>query len=267
MVISVFAFVVPENANVTIDNANTTSPTITASQDGSYTIKATVTDKAGNISEETFTYVRDTDSVSPATLTGTPANPSNDATLNVTVGGSNVAAYKYALTTDADCLGVTYDDNAGLWYAAGVDTITDAINADTTNLLCVIGRSASLVEQETVSQYGWLSDTTPPTLSMNAVADVVIANQTSITVAGGCDENGATVTITGANSISDTATCDGANWSVDMNLSAIDEGNSTLYADMSDAAGNPAPQASRAPRDGEVKAAAAAFFVPPNTNS
>ena len=66
-----------------------------------------------------------------------------------------------------------------------------------------------------------------------------------MTIDGTCDENGQAVTITGPNSLSVSTNCDGTNFSVTgVDMSALDEGDSTIYANMNDPSGNPATQQS-----------------------
>lgn len=99
------------------------------------------------------------DTVAPtATLSGTPADPSNGTALNVTVAGPDMSQYQYALMSGSNCTGAIY----GAWTAVSVP-ITSAIGADGQKTLCILGRDAALNVQSTPTFYSWVNDTTAPT--------------------------------------------------------------------------------------------------------
>ncbi|MBS1961452.1 MAG: hypothetical protein JST04_04495 [Bdellovibrionales bacterium] len=68
-------------------------------------------------------------------------------------------------------------------------------------------------------------------------------NLTSFAVSGSCSENGQNVVLSGA--VSATVPCTAGSWSTNLDFTAASDGPLTLYADLTDVAGNPAPQDSR----------------------
>jgi hypothetical protein len=71
--------------------------------EGSYTIKVMGIDEAGNEQNEanSTNYTWTVDMTPPrAVLSGTPANPSQVSSINITVGGVGAVAYKYNLDSD-----------------------------------------------------------------------------------------------------------------------------------------------------------------------
>lgn len=87
-------------------------------------------------------------------------------------------------------------------------------------------------------------DTTAPTVDLSTTGNTInLSNATSFTVSGTCSEEGRTVYISGA--ISGNTTCSSASFSINLDYSAITEGNVSILADLADAAGNNAIQASK----------------------
>ena len=86
-------------------------------------------------------------------------------------------------------------------------------------------------------------DDTVPTLTITNSGWVNASNYTSYAVTGACSENGALVTIGGT--LTGSGTCDGSNYSANINYTSIADGsgNISITADMDDAAGNSAAQA------------------------
>ena len=89
-----------------------------------------------------------------ALFNNTPANPSDDTELKVTVSGVGVVDYQYKLVTqDEVCTGGGYN---GSWIPVDIP-ITDAIEIEDDYKLCVIGRDEDLdiqTEDEATS-YVW----------------------------------------------------------------------------------------------------------------
>lgn len=103
-----------------------------------------------------------------ATLQHVPGNPSNGATLAVTVGGNTLINYRYALLSDATtCNGATYSD-----AIATSTAITDSTGADGIKLLCVLatGSGEGGVAKVATLSHMWLKDTVPPTVAISAPA-------------------------------------------------------------------------------------------------
>ncbi|QDK37220.1 Calx-beta domain-containing protein [Bdellovibrio sp. NC01] len=104
-----------------------------------------------------------------ATLGGLPTSNSNISSLNVTVSGTDVTAYKYklGLQSSTDC-----SDSADYSSEIAVAThITNALSSYTNqNLrLCVVGKESHNLWQpyNLATHYDWHFDDTPLTLSLN----------------------------------------------------------------------------------------------------
>ena len=106
---------------------------------------------------------------------------------------------------------VKYGDAAGNWSACINDTITH--------------------------------DNSVPTVSVTNTGWVNASNYTSYTVTGACSENGQAVTIGG--SASGSGTCNGTSYTAAVNYTSVGDGAAavSITADMDDAAGNSAAQA------------------------
>lgn len=88
-------------------------------------------------------------------------------------------------------------------------------------------------------------DTGNPALAITAPAAasyVSSANVTAFAVSGTCSENGRTISISGT--VTGSTVCAAGAWSINLDFSAASEGAVTVQADLSDAAGNSAAQAS-----------------------
>ena len=92
--------------------------------------------------------------VPKASLSNTPANPSNDTDLDVTVSGDTVMDYQYKLVTQAETC--TDNDYNGTWISVGTP-ITSPIGGDDDYKLCVIGRNSSNNSQNknSATEYIW----------------------------------------------------------------------------------------------------------------
>ncbi len=86
-------------------------------------------------------------------------------------------------------------------------------------------------------------DTIAPSLSLDPVADVNLANVASYSLGGSCDEAAGTVHVS-FGALSTTTSCDGVSWIVtNWDVSAEPDAVSiTVSVNLSDAAGNPAVQ-------------------------
>lgn len=176
-----------------------------------------------------------------ATLTGVPSAASNATSLSVAVGGSQVVAYQYKISTSG---GASCTIAAG--YSADIpvaNLITDSLTGytDGSLTLCVIGKDASgtyqTLAQSTV--YSWTKDTNNPTVAITSPAPgslVNLANHTAVSLSGTCSENGQSVVISDAGSAS--AVCFSGVWTVNVNVSSASDGSINLQANHSDLAGN-----------------------------
>ena len=89
-----------------------------------------------------------------------------------------------------------------------------------------------------------LKDTVAPSIAITSALDIDASNVATYSLSGTCDEASASVSIN-LGGLSNSATCDGTNWSIsgwDVSSEADAIGIS-LTADITDAAGNPATQA------------------------
>lgn len=102
-----------------------------------------------------FTWTKDT-AAPTATLSGTPADPASDTTLNVTVAGTDVTEYQFDVVGGgaADCSTATYS----AWTVVATP-ITEALGSDDDYCLCVVGRDAVGNAQATATQFAWTKDT------------------------------------------------------------------------------------------------------------
>jgi hypothetical protein len=137
-------------------------------------------DSAGNdqAAVTSFTWVKDTAPPASATLSGTPADPSNATTLNVDVGGTGINDYKYDVldAAAADCSGAAYGG-----YISASTNITDAIGADDSYRLCVIGRDTAGNDQAAATSYAWVKDTAPPS-AFDVTGPAALTNDDTPTV-------------------------------------------------------------------------------------
>jgi hypothetical protein len=111
-----------------------------------------------------------------ATLGNAPSGRSNVTSLDVTVGGTNVAQYKYALLSNAtNCSTASYSD----WINV-TSKIIDPVAVDGSMLLCVLGRKDETNLQLIPTTASWVIDRTPPTFQ--SVALINTATDGSVNV-------------------------------------------------------------------------------------
>ncbi|MCW1719150.1 Ig-like domain-containing protein [Pseudoalteromonas sp. A3] len=203
--------------------------------DGELTIEASVSDNAGNTTtvSETATLNTTAPSISINTLVDT-----NDTTP--TINGTSDAA-------DGTTISLTFEDSAGnitsidttvtggVWSVEAPDALAEGNYEVTASVTDSGGNTSS------VTEIG-LIDTTIPAIEVN---ELVVTNDTTPTITGTSNApQGSTVTveITDSNNVTHTVTTTlGANgtWSVAASQ-VVAEGNFTVSASVSDAAGNTA---------------------------
>ena len=142
----------------------TTSQVLSTLTDGTYYVCVTAVDAAGNTTASTGTWSFTTETVPPtATLPSPPTGTSSATTLNVTVAGTNVVKYQYAVGDGTlDCTGGA---NYSGWTAVGTPiTASIASVADGTVDLCVVGQDQAGNAQAYTgaTTATWTKDTTPP---------------------------------------------------------------------------------------------------------
>jgi hypothetical protein len=211
---------------------------ISGLNDGVFNLSADTANAIGTPAlQVTRTFVKNA-SLPQATIINAPTGRNQTASLDVTVGGSGVAEYKYALVNASSCGTAVYSG----WTPIATH-ITGPTNADGDKALCILGRDASSREQTSPTFATWVKDTVAPTIAFSSPAANAYVTSTSLTINGACDENNATITIGGA--VSDTATCTGTTWTATISVGSLAEGSFTLTADVTDAAANAATSASR----------------------
>lgn len=155
----------------------------------------------------------------------------NGATVNIQIDASDATSQVGFL-----CNGTTFSgtiDTTGLGEAAFVFT---AIIADTEG------------NETTSTPHNVTKDITAPTVAITAALDITMANHTSYDVSGTCsspDDDGQNIQIQLDGTINETAPCSSGTWSktgIDVS-SRPDNATFTITADLTDAAGNPAVQA------------------------
>ena len=143
--------------DVTSAAGGTNAVTLTDLADGTYnTCSLTVTDASGNISDSLLLSSFTIDTVAPvAVLSGTPANPSNIRTADITVGGTDVTHYKYNLD------GGAYSGELLVSSPIVLFGLTDGPHT-----VLVLGRDAAGNWQvvATATEFSWSIDATPPEL-------------------------------------------------------------------------------------------------------
>ncbi|MDE4175210.1 Calx-beta domain-containing protein [Phaeobacter sp. PT47_59] len=236
-------------------NAWSTSIDVTGLADGALSVSATVTDQAGSGSA-TASANLSKDATAPnghsVSFDQDPLGAANESAASFTFAGAEVgSAFSYSISSDgggsavsgSGTIATATDQVTGLDLSAlGSGTLTlSVVLTDTT------GNAASAVTDTATK------DTAAPGLAFDsplAGDDLVGATEVSATSISGTTADlgdGLTVTVVVTDSasatVTGTATSSGNAWSLDMDLSGLADGALSLTADVSDAAGNPAPQA------------------------
>ena len=272
-----------QTATITIvDSTNTVKDTLTSNvsggawsvnlsaaqaqllADGTYTVKANVSDAAGNAAT-TATQAIAVDTVAPTVAIGTQGTTTNQATQ--TISGT-------VTTTEAAAGGTValFDTVNGVTTQIGTATVSGG-NWSTTVTLSGNGAN-SIVAQDTDAA-GNTGSSPPVVFTLATVAPTIaittpiagdnVINKTEATAGvtisgtaaagiGGAAVNGQTATITivdSTNAVKDTlsTTVSGGAWSVSLSAAqaqGLADGNYTIKANVSDAAGNAATTATQA---------------------
>ena len=224
-----------------------------ALSEGTHTITANVNDVAGNPATEASKDI-EKDSVAPTLSINTVAG---DDIINAVEDDSDVPI---SGTTDAEdgqmvtvvLNGETYTAtvSGGTWSvavpAADAQALSEGTHTITANVNDAAGNPATQASKDIEK------DSVAPTLSINTVAgdDIInaVEEDSDVTISGTTDaEDGQTVTVV-LNGETYTATVSGGTWSVAVpaaDAQALSEGTHTITANVNDAAGNPATQASK----------------------
>ena len=142
--------------------------------------------------------------------------------MNVTIGGS--------------ASGTGLCDGSNFTAYIDYSAVSDGSVSVTADISDAAGNSA------TQSTTTLTKDTAAPTVTITNTGWINASNYTSYAVTGSCDEASRTVNIGG--SVTSSATCDGSNFSVNLDYTSIPDGSISITADIDDASANDATQAS-----------------------
>jgi hypothetical protein len=180
-----------------------------------------------------FSNVLVDNTVDSVTITSSPIiNIAN--TTSYTVSGN---CSEETQLVNVDIGGVTASDTC----AGGTWSVTSDVSSLIDNAAIVLTADHATAPQASTSV---LKDTVAPTLSIDIANNINNSNVSSYSLSGSCDEDTATVNIS-LGSLSNSTTCSASSWSISSwNVSAeADNATLPLTADITDAAGNPATQA------------------------
>ncbi|MBY6162555.1 hypothetical protein KUV73_16845 [Mameliella alba] len=226
--------------------------------DGTLTLTVTLTDAATNTgADATDTTTKDATAPTgfSAAFDQDPVNIANQTAVSFTFAGAEVGAtFAYRIESSANSAFVAGNGTI-LTATDQVTGIDVSALADGTLTLSValtdpVG-NASPRETDTTTK-----DATAPSLTIDTPIEgdgvVNAAEQSTVVISGTSNglADGAVVTVNVGDSsmglITDTATVAGGVWTVTLDLTALADGALSVSADASDAAGNPAPQATAA---------------------
>ncbi|WP_417207585.1 Ig-like domain-containing protein [Antarctobacter sp.] len=237
---------------------------LTSLADGTITLTAVIIDTAGNTSSASTSFLKDTTAPAgyTATLDQDPVNIANATAASFTFAGAEVGpgapgtdvTFAYSISSDGGGAPVTgtgtiataTDQVTGI-DLSGLPDGTLTLSVTLTDFKGNTGAAAT----DTATK-----DATAPGLTFDsplAGDDVVNGAEAAAVVISGTSTDlldGATVTVAvsdaGAGLVTGSATVTGGVWSVTLDLSPLADGTLGLTADATDAAGNPAPQATAA---------------------
>ena len=212
--------------------------------DGAITLSANLSDAAGNAATTASASLTKDTATPVLTFSGQPSGPSNQTTLNITVGGSAVASYYFKIGTT----GVIDCTNSGGYSAntALATHITNSISAlaDGSVTLCGVGQSAGGNRQAFASatSFTWTKDTTVTPFSGLAIVPATPGNSTTPAIQGTSEAN-ATLSFYSAaacaGTVLGTSSANGAGtFSVAPSASIGANGSYTFSVLATDAAGN-----------------------------
>ena len=257
-------------------SVNVTAAQAQALADGSYSIKANVSDAAGNAAP-TATQAITVDETAPSIAITTPVAGDNvvnksEAAAGVTISGTATAG-SAAINGQTATITIVDGSNAvkdtytttvsnGAWSvnvtAAQAQALADGSYSIKANVSDAAGNAAPTATQAiTVDETAPSIAITTPVAGDNVVNKSEAAAGVTISgtaTAGSAAVNGQTATITivdGSNAVKDTytATISNGAWSVNVTAAqaqALADGSYSIKANVTDAAGNAAPTATQA---------------------
>jgi hypothetical protein len=213
----------------------------TSAAAGAVTINTNQSDAAGNAAvTATRSFIKDV--VVPTVAITSPA-------ANSVINVASMAAFTVSGTCSENGRNVVLSGDAsgtvvcgaGAWSAnLDFSSAPDGAVSVTANQSDAAGNPA------TPSSRSFMKSSVLPTVAITAPAASSYINSASVaafSVSGTCSANGRSVVITG--DASGSSVCAAGAWSLNLDFTAAPAGNVTIYADLTDAAGNNAVQASR----------------------
>ncbi len=207
-------------------SGNWSLPVTAALSEGEHSLIATATDAAGNTAQDTVSFTIDT-STSVAISTPTDGQALQSLTQ---VTGTAEAGATVVVTIDGTVVGTTTADASGNWSLP----VTAALSEGEHSLIATATDAAGNTAQDTVS---FTIDTSTSVAISTPTDGQALQSLTQVT---GTAEPGATVVVTIDGTVVGTTTADqDGNWTLTLDA-PLDDGNHSLTATATDAAGNTA---------------------------
>ncbi|MBP4047257.1 Ig-like domain-containing protein [Chromobacterium violaceum] len=220
--------------------------------DGNHSIRATATDAAGNASGQSSAYNITVDTTAPAAPSGlalsaatdTGSSHSDGKTSNnqPTVQGTAEANSTVTVYVDGTVMGTATADGSGVWTY----NLTSSLSEGNHSIRATATDAAGNISGQS-SAYNITIDTTAPAapsgLALSAASDTGSSHSDGMTsnnqpTVQGTAEAGSTVTVYVDGTAVGTATADGSGaWSYNLS-SPLADGNHSIRATATDAAGN-----------------------------
>ncbi|MEY4631232.1 MAG: hypothetical protein RIQ81_1352, partial [Pseudomonadota bacterium] len=183
-----------------------------------------------------------------AVLSGTPATPTTENSIFVTVGGDGLVTYKKAVIEGSSCVGAVY----GTWTNVATP-ISESGLTESIHTLCVLGKINDTNVQLVPTTHTWEVDRTPPTITVLPALDAIVLSGGGINLPEAQSDqalhNAATVTggavlvqykVSGQSVACSTETFSGAHNNLVKSGAISADGNWKICVRAADAAGNAA---------------------------
>ncbi len=210
----------------TADGSGDWSLTPTTLSDGSYTITATSTDAAGNLSSSSSGVSLTVDASAPSAPSVDALGLTNDNTPAIT--GTAEANSTVEVFEGSNSLGTTTADGSGDWSLTPT-TLSDGSYTITATSTDAAGNVSSASSSESLT----VDATSPSAPSVDALG---LTNDNTPAITGTAEANSTVEVFEGSNSLG-TTTADGSgDWS--LTPTTLSDGSYTITATSTDAAGN-----------------------------
>ncbi|HXH75460.1 MAG TPA: Ig-like domain-containing protein, partial [Bacteriovoracaceae bacterium] len=221
----------------------TTYDVTTAADSATLSITANHTDAAGNnATQATQSVVKDTSNPTVTITTSTTINLANETSYTVSgacsEAGQNVVVSVGGVGSTVTCSAGTLVYTTTYNVSAATDSLTLSITAN---------HSDSNGNPATQATQSVIMDTIAPTVTITTSTTINLANETSYTVSGACSEATRNVVIS-VGGVGSTVACSAGTllYTTSYNVSAAtDSLTLSITANHTDAAGNPATQATQ----------------------